>query len=32
MRDSKNPTSSVLVLPLPAWAAFTADLRADKFR
>ncbi|MGH3693894.1 MAG: DUF397 domain-containing protein [Pseudonocardiaceae bacterium] len=32
LRDSKNPTGSVLALPLPAWAAFTTDLRADKFR
>ncbi|MGH3821477.1 MAG: DUF397 domain-containing protein [Pseudonocardiaceae bacterium] len=32
VRDSKNPTGSVLALPPPAWSAFAADLRADKFR
>ncbi|MGH3936362.1 MAG: DUF397 domain-containing protein [Pseudonocardiaceae bacterium] len=28
VRDSKNPTGSVLALPPPAWTAFTAALRA----
>jgi hypothetical protein len=27
LRDSKNPTGSVLVLPPPAWKAFTTALR-----
>ena len=28
MRDSKNPTGSVLAIPPPAWRAFTTALRA----
>ena len=28
LRDSKNPTGSVLTIPPPAWAAFTTALRA----
>lgn len=27
VRDSKNPTGSVLALPSPAWRVFTAALR-----
>jgi Domain of unknown function (DUF397) len=27
LRDSKNPTGSVLALPAPAWRAFTTALR-----
>ena len=26
VRDSKNPTGSVLAVPLPVWTAFTAAL------
>lgn len=28
VRDSKNPTGSVLTLPSPAWTAFTTALHA----
>lgn len=28
VRDSKNPTGSVLTVPSPAWNAFTTALRA----
>lgn len=28
VRDSKNPTGSVLAVPPPAWTAFTTALRA----
>ncbi|MGH3697803.1 MAG: DUF397 domain-containing protein [Pseudonocardiaceae bacterium] len=28
LRDSKNPTGSVLAIPPPAWTAFTTALRA----
>lgn len=28
LRDSKNPTGSVLTIPPPAWRAFTTALRA----
>jgi Domain of unknown function (DUF397) len=31
LRDSKNPTGSVLALPPPAWRAFTTALSADDF-
>ncbi len=30
VRDSKNPTGSVLTIPPPAWRAFTAALRAGE--
>ncbi len=32
LRDSKNPTGSVLAVPPPAWTTFTTALRADEFR
>ena len=31
LRDSKNPTGSVLALPPPAWSAFTTALRNHEF-
>ncbi len=30
VRDSKNPTGSVLAVPPHAWTAFTTALRADE--
>ncbi|MBV8542892.1 MAG: DUF397 domain-containing protein [Pseudonocardiales bacterium] len=30
VRDSKNPTGTVLAVPPPAWTAFTTAARADK--
>jgi hypothetical protein len=30
LRDSKNPTGSVLALPPAAWRVFTTALRADE--
>ncbi|MGH3823106.1 MAG: DUF397 domain-containing protein [Pseudonocardiaceae bacterium] len=30
LRDSKNPTGSVLAVPPPAWTAFTTALRANE--
>lgn len=29
LRDSKNPSGSVLTIPLPDWTAFTLALRTD---
>ncbi len=29
LRDSKNPTGSVLTIPPPAWTVFTSALRTD---
>ena len=31
MRDSKNPTGPVLILPLAGWSAFTAGIRSGEF-
>ncbi|MGH3847567.1 MAG: DUF397 domain-containing protein [Pseudonocardiaceae bacterium] len=31
VRDSKNPTGSVLTLPAAAWSVFTAGVRAGEF-
>ncbi|WP_188285678.1 DUF397 domain-containing protein [Streptomyces sp. CBMA29] len=31
VRDSKDPQGAVLVFPAVAWAAFVADLKADRF-
>jgi hypothetical protein len=31
LRDSKNPTGSVLTLPPPAWRAFTTAVRNHEF-
>jgi Domain of unknown function (DUF397) len=30
VRDSKNSTGSVLAVPVPAWAAFTAAVRTGE--
>ncbi|UYB41417.1 DUF397 domain-containing protein [Streptomyces sp. Je 1-4] len=30
VRDSKNPTGSVLLFPAGAWAAFIATVKADQ--
>jgi hypothetical protein len=30
VRDSKNPTSSMLAVPVPAWRAFTAAVRTGE--
>ncbi|SHM32693.1 DUF397 domain-containing protein [Actinacidiphila paucisporea] len=31
VRDSKDPQGPALVFPAAAWAAFVADVRADRF-
>ena len=30
VRDSKNPTGSMLAIPLPAWTAFTSAVRTGE--
>jgi hypothetical protein len=30
VRDSKNPTGSMLAVPVPAWTAFTAAVRTGE--
>ncbi|MEW2218955.1 DUF397 domain-containing protein [Streptomyces sp. NPDC006990] len=31
VRDSKNPTGPVLLIPAPAWHAFVAQVRGGRF-